>query len=89
LAVLRLYKLDKRASQIYKTATPGISTRMMIDHILMKLKIKLVEQRRNSRSKENTKCVSAAGKELTVAKHKLILLELKLFRDADAAAHMK
>nr|GEY94515.1 hypothetical protein [Tanacetum cinerariifolium] len=40
------------------------------------------------RSKENTKCVSAAGEELTVAKHKLILLELKLFRDAAAAAHM-
>nr|GFA09351.1 reverse transcriptase domain-containing protein [Tanacetum cinerariifolium] len=37
------------------------------------------------RSKENTKCVSAAGEELTAAKHKL---ELKLFRDA-AAAHMK
>nr|GEY36607.1 hypothetical protein [Tanacetum cinerariifolium] len=36
------------------------------------------------RSKENTKCVSAAGEELTAAKHKL---ELKLFRDA-AAAHM-
>nr|GEX28866.1 hypothetical protein [Tanacetum cinerariifolium] len=29
-------------------ATPGISTRMMIDHILMKLKIKLVKQRRHS-----------------------------------------
>nr|GEX18985.1 reverse transcriptase domain-containing protein [Tanacetum cinerariifolium] len=37
---------------------------------------------------ENTKCVSAAGEELTAAKHKLILLELKLFRDAAAAAHM-
>nr|GFB07998.1 hypothetical protein [Tanacetum cinerariifolium] len=37
------------------------------------------------RSKENTKCVSAAGEELTAAKHKL---ELKLFRDAAAAAHM-
>nr|GEZ08836.1 hypothetical protein [Tanacetum cinerariifolium] len=41
------------------------------------------------RPKENTKCVSAAGEELTAAKHKLILLELKLFRDAAAAAHMK
>nr|GFC47445.1 hypothetical protein [Tanacetum cinerariifolium] len=38
------------------------------------------------RSKENTKCVSAAGEELTAAKHKL---ELKLFRDAAAAARMK
>nr|GFB13279.1 hypothetical protein [Tanacetum cinerariifolium] len=37
------------------------------------------------RSKENTKCVSVAGEELTAAKHKL---ELKLFRDA-VAAHMK
>nr|GEX86565.1 hypothetical protein [Tanacetum cinerariifolium] len=36
------------------------------------------------RSKENTKCVSVAGEELTAAKHKL---ELKLFRDA-AVAHM-
>nr|GEV73859.1 retrovirus-related Pol polyprotein from transposon TNT 1-94 [Tanacetum cinerariifolium] len=41
------------------------------------------------RPKENTKCVSAAGKELIAAKHKLKLLELKLFRDAAAAAHMK
>nr|GEW14902.1 hypothetical protein [Tanacetum cinerariifolium] len=39
------------------------------------------------RPKENTKCVSATGEELTAAKHKL---ELKLFRDAAAAvAHMK
>nr|GEY73104.1 hypothetical protein [Tanacetum cinerariifolium] len=38
------------------------------------------------RPKENTKCVSAAGEELTAAKHKL---ELKLFKDAAAAAHMK
>nr|GEW23618.1 hypothetical protein [Tanacetum cinerariifolium] len=37
-------------------------------------------------SKENTECVSAAGEELTAAKHKL---ELKLFKDAAAAAHMK
>nr|GFA33871.1 hypothetical protein [Tanacetum cinerariifolium] len=37
--------------------------------------------------KGNTKCVSAAGEELTAAEHKLILLELKLFRDAAAAAH--
>nr|GEV55302.1 hypothetical protein [Tanacetum cinerariifolium] len=36
------------------------------------------------RSKENAKCVSAAGEELTAAKHKL---ELKLFRDAAVAAH--
>nr|GEY11825.1 ribonuclease H-like domain-containing protein [Tanacetum cinerariifolium] len=41
------------------------------------------------RSKENTKCVSAAGEELIAVKHKLILLELKLFKDAAAAAHMK
>nr|GEX63420.1 alpha/beta hydrolases superfamily protein [Tanacetum cinerariifolium] len=37
------------------------------------------------RSKENTKCVGAAGEKLTAAKHKL---ELKLLRDAAAAAHM-
>nr|GEX27453.1 hypothetical protein [Tanacetum cinerariifolium] len=54
------------------------------------------------RSKENTKCVSAAGEELTAATHKLELmmfrdvaaaahmkLELKLFKDAAAASHMK
>nr|GFA45171.1 hypothetical protein [Tanacetum cinerariifolium] len=41
------------------------------------------------RPKENTKYVSAAGEKLTAAKHKLKLLELKLFRDAIAAAHMK
>nr|GEV47884.1 hypothetical protein [Tanacetum cinerariifolium] len=35
-------------------------------------------------TKENTKCVSAAGEELTAAKHRL---ELMLFKDA-AAAHM-
>nr|GEY69551.1 reverse transcriptase domain-containing protein [Tanacetum cinerariifolium] len=38
------------------------------------------------RPKENTKCVNAAGEELTAAKH---MLELKLFRDDAAAAHMK
>nr|GFA86278.1 hypothetical protein [Tanacetum cinerariifolium] len=41
------------------------------------------------RPKENTKRVSAAGEELTAAKHKLKMLELKLFRDAAVAAHMK
>nr|GEU94299.1 hypothetical protein [Tanacetum cinerariifolium] len=38
------------------------------------------------RSKENTKCVSAANEELTAAKHKL---KLKLFKDAAAVAHAK
>nr|GEX26972.1 reverse transcriptase domain-containing protein [Tanacetum cinerariifolium] len=46
---------------------------------------KLLKLMMLKRPKENTKCVSAAGEELTAAKHKL---ELKLFRDA-AAAHMK
>nr|GEV08462.1 hypothetical protein [Tanacetum cinerariifolium] len=45
---------------------------------------KLLELMLRKRSKENTKCVSAAGEDLTAAKHKL---ELKLFRDV-AAAHM-
>nr|GEW79398.1 hypothetical protein [Tanacetum cinerariifolium] len=40
----------------------------------------------NVRSKKDTKCVSAAGEELTAAKHNL---ELKLFRDAAAAAHIE
>nr|GEV76194.1 hypothetical protein [Tanacetum cinerariifolium] len=44
---------------------------------------KLLELMLLKRSKENTKCVSAAGEELTAAK------QLKLFRDAAAAAHMK
>nr|GFB08832.1 hypothetical protein [Tanacetum cinerariifolium] len=35
---------------------------------------KLLELMLLKRSKENTKCVSAAGEELTAAKHKLILL---------------
>nr|GFB36656.1 hypothetical protein [Tanacetum cinerariifolium] len=55
--------VEKRAAQVYKTATPGISTRMMIEHILMKLKIKLLELMLLKRSKENTKCVSAAADE--------------------------
>nr|GEV25508.1 hypothetical protein [Tanacetum cinerariifolium] len=54
-----------------------------------KIKWKLIRPHLGERSKENTKCVSAAGEELTAAKHKLIMLELKLFRDATAAAHMK
>nr|GEZ12418.1 hypothetical protein [Tanacetum cinerariifolium] len=39
------------------------------------------------RSKENTKCVSAATEELTVAKHKLMMLKLKLFKDDAVVAH--
>nr|GEU46087.1 DUF4219 domain-containing protein/UBN2 domain-containing protein [Tanacetum cinerariifolium] len=50
---------------------------------------RLLELMLLKRPKENTKCVSAAGEKLTAAKHKLKLLELKLFRDAAAAAHMK
>nr|GFA06521.1 putative reverse transcriptase domain-containing protein [Tanacetum cinerariifolium] len=46
----------------------------------------VTRQGKHRRSKENTKCVSAAGEELTAAKHKL---ELKLFRDDAAAAHIK
>nr|GFA99398.1 putative reverse transcriptase domain-containing protein [Tanacetum cinerariifolium] len=41
-----------------------------------------------TRSKKNTKCVSAANEELTAAKHKLIL-RLKLFTDVNAAADAK
>nr|GEZ11457.1 Gag-Pol polyprotein [Tanacetum cinerariifolium] len=49
------------------------------------------------RSKRNTKCVSAANEELTVVKHKLMMLsnvdaarlKLKLFKDAAAIAHAK
>nr|GEX49006.1 putative reverse transcriptase domain-containing protein [Tanacetum cinerariifolium] len=41
------------------------------------------------RSKKNTKCVSAANEELTADKHKLMLLKLKLFKDAAGVAHAK
>nr|GFB54215.1 hypothetical protein [Tanacetum cinerariifolium] len=51
----------------------------------LKKQLKLLELMLLKRSKENTKCVSAAAEELTAAKHKL---ELKLFRNAAAAAHM-
>nr|GEZ65524.1 hypothetical protein [Tanacetum cinerariifolium] len=54
----------------------------------IKIGASLLELMLLKRPKGNTKCVSAAGEELTAAKHKLKLLELKLFRDA-AAAHMK
>nr|GEX00136.1 hypothetical protein [Tanacetum cinerariifolium] len=39
-----------------------------------------------TRSKKNTKCVNAADEELTAAKHKLMILKLKLFKDVVAAA---
>nr|GEU86815.1 hypothetical protein [Tanacetum cinerariifolium] len=42
----------------------------------------------SKRSRKNTKCVNAANEELTVAKHKLMLLKLKLFKNI-AAADMK
>nr|GEY46736.1 ribonuclease H-like domain-containing protein [Tanacetum cinerariifolium] len=54
--------------------------------ILEQLVNVLLELMLLKRPKENTKCVNAAGEELTTAKHKL---ELKLFRDAVAAAHIK
>nr|GEY86894.1 hypothetical protein [Tanacetum cinerariifolium] len=42
----------------------------------------------SKRSKENTKCVNAVDEELTAAKHKLMILKLKLFKNI-AAADMK
>nr|GEW97285.1 putative ribonuclease H-like domain-containing protein [Tanacetum cinerariifolium] len=43
----------------------------------------------SKRSKKNTKCVNATDEELTAAKHKLMLLKLKLFKDIADAANMK
>nr|GEW47794.1 uncharacterized mitochondrial protein AtMg00810-like [Tanacetum cinerariifolium] len=54
-------------------------------HCVIEKQKQLLELMLLKRPKENTKCVSAAGEELTAAKHNL---ELKLFRDAAAAAHM-
>nr|GEU50539.1 hypothetical protein [Tanacetum cinerariifolium] len=42
----------------------------------------------SKRSRKNTKCVNAADEELTAAKHKLMLLKLKLFKNI-AAVDMK
>nr|GEX95205.1 reverse transcriptase domain-containing protein [Tanacetum cinerariifolium] len=39
--------------------------------------------KRRDRSKKNTKCVTAVNEELTAAKHKLMLLKLKLFKNVD------
>nr|GEW59404.1 hypothetical protein [Tanacetum cinerariifolium] len=59
---------------VFVKATPiGRMVPVLLELMLLKI------------SKENTKCVSATGEELTAAKHKLIMLELKLFRDAAAA----
>nr|GFA24660.1 hypothetical protein [Tanacetum cinerariifolium] len=63
-------------------------SRFTLEQLVNVARLQLLELMLLKRSKENTKCVSAAGEELTAAKHKLILLELKLVRDA-AAAHMK
>nr|GEZ37793.1 copia protein [Tanacetum cinerariifolium] len=45
----------------------------------------LLELMLSKRSRKNTKCVDAANKELTAAKHKLMLLKLKLFENVTAA----
>nr|GEZ86318.1 hypothetical protein [Tanacetum cinerariifolium] len=60
-----------RATQVYKTATLSISTRMMVEHILHEAKDQLLELMLSKRSKKNTKCVNAVSEELTAAKHKL------------------
>nr|GEV88954.1 hypothetical protein [Tanacetum cinerariifolium] len=49
----------------------------------------ILELMLSRRSKKNTKCVNAVNEELTVAKHKLMILKLKLFKDIAAAADMK
>nr|GEW57928.1 retrovirus-related Pol polyprotein from transposon TNT 1-94 [Tanacetum cinerariifolium] len=62
----------------------------------LKEEVYLLELMLSKRSKKNTKCVNAVNEELTVAKHKLMLLsninaarlKLKLFKDIDAAADM-
>nr|GEY79164.1 hypothetical protein [Tanacetum cinerariifolium] len=49
---------------------------------------KLLELMLSKRSRKNTKCVNAANEELTAAKHKFMILKLKLFKNI-AAADMK
>nr|GFA37598.1 hypothetical protein [Tanacetum cinerariifolium] len=61
-------------------------SRFTLEQLVNVARLQLLELMLLKRSKENTKCVSAAGEELTAAKNKL---ELKLFRDAAAAAHIK
>nr|GEW40984.1 zf-CCHC domain-containing protein/UBN2 domain-containing protein [Tanacetum cinerariifolium] len=45
----------------------------------------LLELMLSKRSKKNTKCVNAVSEELTAAKHKLMMLKLKLFKNIAAA----
>nr|GEV83839.1 putative ribonuclease H-like domain-containing protein [Tanacetum cinerariifolium] len=45
----------------------------------------LLELMLSKNSKKNTKCVNAADEELTAAKHKLMILKLKLLKNNDAA----
>nr|GEU89031.1 hypothetical protein [Tanacetum cinerariifolium] len=49
----------------------------------------LLELMLSKRSKKNTKFINATDEELNAAKHKLMLLKLKLFKDIAAAASMK
>nr|GEX61075.1 hypothetical protein [Tanacetum cinerariifolium] len=45
----------------------------------------LLELMLSKSSRKNTKCVNAANEELTAAKHKLMMLKLKLFKNIAAA----
>nr|GFA29764.1 hypothetical protein [Tanacetum cinerariifolium] len=45
----------------------------------------LLELMLSKRSRKNTKCVNAANEELTAAKHKLMMLKLKLFKNIAVA----
>nr|GEZ58996.1 hypothetical protein [Tanacetum cinerariifolium] len=51
---------------------------------LITLTRELLELMLSKRSKKNTKCVNAVNEELTAAKHKLMLLKLKLFKNIAA-----
>nr|GEY31885.1 ribonuclease H-like domain-containing protein [Tanacetum cinerariifolium] len=57
--------------------------------VLMYWGCTLLELMLSKRSKKNTKCVNAVSEELTAAKHKLMMLKLKLFKDAAVVAHAK
>nr|GFC57716.1 hypothetical protein [Tanacetum cinerariifolium] len=54
----------------FRSASSGYSKSLSLVILYLQMASLWIHQR----SKENTKCVSAAGEELTAAKHKLILL---------------
>nr|GEW92262.1 hypothetical protein [Tanacetum cinerariifolium] len=67
-----------RATQVYKTATPRISTRMMVEHILHEAKDQA------SRTKMKTQCLTSESKDCQ-SNIDAARLKLKLFKNITAA----